>query len=129
MKTKDKSAKELMKIAVKWCHQYIRMRDENKPCISCGEFKVLQAGHNYSSGHYPSLRFNEFNIHGQCQKCNMYLHGNLNEYRRKLPARIGQSKLDEIDFIADQYKRISFKWDRMELLQTIEYYKNKVKEL
>ena len=29
--------KALLRIAVKWCHKFIRMRDEGQPCISCGQ--------------------------------------------------------------------------------------------
>jgi len=118
-----KSIPQLIAIADKWCHKYIRLRDHNKPCVSCGQFRTIEAGHFYSGGHYPVLRFNQYNIHGQCKHCNQYLHGNLNEYRRKIVDRIGTERLSELDLLADMYKRNGFKWDRFGLIETIEKFR------
>ena len=47
---------------------YIRERDSNEPCISCGTTKPVKydAGHYYSVGAYPNVRFDEDNVHKQC---------------------------------------------------------------
>lgn len=73
-------------------NKYIRTRDKGKPCISCnGSNKdtKVNAGHFYSVGGHPNLRFNEDNCHLQCEYCNTYLHGNLIEYTHQLLDRIG----------------------------------------
>lgn len=112
------------------CHLYIRNRDAGNPCISCGKYTTLQAGHFYSGGHYSALRFDEDNIHGQCLRCNYYLSGNLNNYRINLEKKIGAEKLAKLDLKADIYKRNrTFKWDKFTLLDTIKYYKEKNKSL
>ena len=46
-------------------NKYIRLRDRNKGCISCGG-PVQQAGHYYSTSQcpQPQMVFNEQNVHG-----------------------------------------------------------------
>lgn len=77
-------------------NKFIRNRDANKGCISCGG-EVSQAGHYYSQGHYSALRFNEVNTNGQCTFCNCFLHGNLINYRKGLVKRYGLKKVDELE--------------------------------
>ena len=77
---------------------YIRERDKNKPCISCGRPLVgkFDAGHYFSVGAYPNLRFNEDNVHGQDVYCNQHLHANIHEYTINLPKRIGQEAFERL---------------------------------
>lgn len=113
----------LLKRATEVFNRYIRYRDAGHPCISCGRFKKIQAGHFYASGHHPSLRFNENNVHGQCIQCNYYKHGDGVNYRRNLIQKIGYSAVNELDMIAAAGKRFQKKWDRVELIEIIENYK------
>lgn len=112
-------------------HEYIRLRDKGKPCISCGiPYKSdFQAGHFYKAELYSTLKFNEFNIHGQCQLCNLRKEGNLNEYDQNLPNRIGQDAYELLKEKAEEDKRTDHKWDREELNNIREYYKEKIKNL
>lgn len=77
---------------------FIRERDKGKPCISCGTKKDIQyqAGHYYSVGGNPSVRFNEDNVHSQCSTCNNHLHGNLIAYTERLPLRIGAERFEAL---------------------------------
>lgn len=71
---------------------FIRARDANEPCISCGVFNsahAFHAGHYRSVGAAPELRFEESNVAAQCAKCNTHLSGNAIEYRISLVKRIG----------------------------------------
>jgi len=120
---KNKTVPQLIKIAARHFHKFIRERDKDKPCVSCGEWKTLEAGHFYSGGHYPELRFNEFNVHGQCKRCNGHLHGNLNEYRKSLLERIGEDRLKVLDETTSSWKKNSYKWDRFFLIEIINKYK------
>ena len=76
-------------------NQWIRIRDANKPCISCGTLGPSQwhAGHYKTVGGHPELRFNEDNIHRQCAQCNNFKSGNIAEYRPRLEYRIGLERL------------------------------------
>lgn len=91
---------------------WIRKRDQNKGCISCGG-QVEQAGHYFSAGHYTALRFNEINVNGQCVRCNCFLHGNLIEYRQGLIKRYGEEKVLILENSAKLNK--VKKWSRFEL--------------
>ncbi len=76
---------------------YVRARDDGKPCISCGEMKPLQAGHYWSVGARPELRFDAANIHGQCRHCNIDLAGNREAFRAGIVDRLGSELADCID--------------------------------
>lgn len=76
---------------------YIRKRDKDKKCISCGSHvENGHASHFFSVGAYPNLRFNEFNVHLSCVECNLHKHGNTAEYAIRLPKRIGQDEFDRL---------------------------------
>jgi len=126
-KYEKKSTASLIKICVRWCHKYIRKRDEGLACISCGQYRTLEAGHCFSGGKYPRLRFYEWNINGQCKQCNYY--GSMETgitYRDTLIQRIGKEEFEKIQRISED--RTPFKWDRFDLITKIEHYKTKYNE-
>lgn len=130
MKTKTKKLIPLPKLLAK-CQQvfnaYIRARDRDKGCISCGSYKVEHASHYFSMGHYSALRFTEDNVQGSCVRCNKWLHGNLLEYRKGLLKRIGEKRLNMLELSSDL--RRAKKWDRIELEALIQHYKQRLSEL
>lgn len=73
-------------------NRWVRNRDKDRGCISCGR-PVTEAGHYLSRGHYSALRFNEINTNGQCTRCNCFLSGNLIHYRQGLVKRYGENKV------------------------------------
>lgn len=95
---------------------YIRARDAEFACISCGRFHMGQwhAGHYLSTGARPELRFDESNCHKQCQPCNTHLHGNLVLYRIALLAKVGSVEVARLEgphepkkYTADQLKAMA----------------------
>lgn len=70
---------------------YIRERDHDQPCISCGRHHQGQwhAGHYRTVSSHPELRFSEPNCHKQCAPCNNHKSGNIVEYRINLVRRLG----------------------------------------
>jgi Bacteriophage Lambda NinG protein len=69
---------------------WIRYRDKDRGCISCGTRDGKKnAGQYHSVGARQELRFEPLNLHLQCERCNTYLHGNLIAYRDGLLDRIG----------------------------------------
>ena len=98
-------------------NRWIRNRDKDKGCISCGA-EVTEAGHYMSAGHYTALRFNEANTNGQCTRCNCFLHGNLIHYRQGLIKKIGEQRV----LMLENHTRIK-KWSRYELELIIQTYK------
>lgn len=76
----------------------IRARDAYRGCISCGTNNgKMNAGHYRSVGSCPELRFEEDNVHKQCERCNTFLHGNLLGYRAGLRGRITEERLEWIE--------------------------------
>lgn len=118
-----KTIAQLRAIAVNHFHKFIRKRDQGKPCISCGAYTTLQAGHFFSAGNNPSVRFNEDNVHGQCKKCNYFLSGNLLPYRQNLIEKIGLERFKKLELNIQLSKQTGYKWDRFFLLEVIEKYK------
>lgn len=108
-------------------NKYIRLRDKDKGCISCGRdlSSKYDAGHFFSVGSTPSLRFNEDNVHGQCVYCNQHLHGNIHDYTESLPLRIGKESFDKLRLLRNSLMKYSV----TELKELKELYNKKIKEL
>jgi hypothetical protein len=98
LKEKLKTHKDHLNELQKIFNTYIRERDKNKGCISCDAplNSKFDAGHYFSVGSCPNLRFHLDNVHGQCVRCNQHKHGNISEYSIKLPLRIGQEKFNNL---------------------------------
>ncbi len=115
----------LKRNAIEAFNAYIRQRDRDNACISCGRYVMLQAGHFYSAGKHTHMRFNEDNVHGQCVQCNYYLSANLLKYRDNLIKKIGQERVERLDFLASQ--RVMTKDNRFYFIEIIEKYSPKDK--
>jgi hypothetical protein len=121
-----KTTSDWLKDAQKVFNTYIRKRDEGKPCISCNQPpKKKNAGHYYSQGGHSNVRFDEDNVHLQCEHCNTFLSGNLLNYQIGIEQRIGAAKLIELQGRAHLEKR----WDVEELKQLIKKYKKKINQI
>jgi hypothetical protein len=106
---------------------FIRTRDKDEACISCGTRNDVQyaAGHFYPTT-YQYLRFNEDNVHKQCnKKCNMMQSGNLVEYRPQLEEKIGFDRLQTLH--NNRHKRLELSIP--EIKDLIKIYKEKTKAL
>ncbi|HCL5075073.1 TPA: recombination protein NinG [Salmonella enterica] len=88
-------------------NRYIRIRDEGKPCVSCGNSlmgksnyltgSAIDASHYRSRGAASHLKFNVFNVHSACTRCNRQLSGNAVEYRIRLIERIGLERVERLE--------------------------------
>jgi len=128
-KKKSKTLPKLKKELQLVFNAFIRKRDEGKPCISCGQFNTLQAGHYFAVGGYDGLRFNEFNCNGECVGCNCFNESHLIGYGENLIEKIGLEKYDQLKQQAKDYKMNGYKFSRSELTELIKVYKQKLKEL
>ena len=104
-KAKLKTRSEWMKEAQAAVNAYVRARDAELPCISCGRRHEGQwhAGHYLARGSHPHLALVEDNLAKQCAPCNTYLSGNQQKYRVGLIARIGLARVEALE--ADQTPR------------------------
>ncbi len=136
-KQNDKT--HLVKVAQQVFNKYIRTRDKDLPCISCGytfgidlesdsertyvHIRQAHAGYLKPVGGNDNLRFNEDNVHKQCSICNNHKSGNVGEYEKQLILKIGKDRVDALDI-----KEVK-SWTVEELKEIIDTYKQKTREL
>jgi hypothetical protein len=124
MKEDIMTVQDYMKVAQQTFNKYIRLRDQGKNCISCGKIpKKENAGHFYSAGTHTAVRFDERNVHLQCEHCNSYLSGNLLMYRDNLLIKLGYEEFERLTVEA----MLTRKYTREELKEIINTYKLKIK--
>ncbi|WP_196248838.1 recombination protein NinG [Burkholderia multivorans] len=96
-KTRGTHLRELQTVFNRW----IRARDADLPCISCGRPASWKgqwdAGHYRSVGSNPAVRFDPLNVNKQCGPCNVHLSGNLIAYRAGLVAKIGLEAVERLE--------------------------------
>ena len=107
-------------------NKFIRLRDIEKPCISCQRHHSgqVQAGHYRTTGACPELRFVEDNCHAQCAPCNNHLSGNLTNYRPNLLVKIGVERLTWLEGPHEPAK-----YTIPELQEMIKEYRAKIREM
>lgn len=123
---------ELKKAAQVEFNKWVRTRDHDKPCISCGApppnlsgfHAGRDAGHYRSVGSAAHLRYTEDNCHSQCVHCNQFASGRVVEYRLGLLVRIGAARVEALE--TDNEPR---KWTREELIAIRATYRDKRKAL
>jgi hypothetical protein len=122
LKTKKDYIRELQVVF----NKFIRLRDKDEPCISCGKKlgTKYDAGHYRSAGGNPELRFEENNVNAQCVYCNQHLHGNLINYRLGIINRYG---LAVVDWLESQHEPKHYSIEELKKLK--EYYKEQIKKL
>lgn len=109
-----KQRREALKTRAEWereaqaaFNRYIRIRDMYQECISHpGKLisnsnyitgSAVDASHYRSRGAASHLRFNVFNVHAACTRCNRQLSGNAVEYRIRLIERIGLEIVERLE--------------------------------
>lgn len=123
-KTDIKTRKDAAK---KWCHEYIRLRDKDKPCVCCGKplGEDYHAGHFIESGNNPQTRYDEDNIHGQRVDCNYFKGGDSGDYKENLIGRIGMDRVNAVlSKKGGTMKRTAQDYQAIE-----DYYRDKIKDL
>ena len=123
-----------MKEAQAAFNAYVRARDKDDACISCGNYVLgdqigggWDAGHYRSTGSAPHLRFHLHNCHKQCVKCNRFLSGNVAEYRKGLIKKIGIEKVEALESM-NQVESMRFNKNQLTRMKKI-FSKKKQKVL
>ncbi|NWD29927.1 recombination protein NinG [Pseudomonas reactans] len=95
LKTRADHAKDTQQAFNEW----VRLRDVDLPCVSCGRHHDGQ----YHAGHYrtvaanPAIRFEPLNVHKQCAPCNNHKSGDIVNYRIELVKRIGTEAVEWLE--------------------------------
>ena len=108
--------------AKKEIQKWVRHRDKDLPCISCGvkDTDLWDGGHYKKAEIYSGLIFNENNIHRQCRKCNRYLGGNEANFRNGLVERYGIDYVVELELKANELR--NYKYTNEELIEIRKKY-------
>lgn len=116
---KSKTKKLAKAKADRYFSEYIRKRDENKTCITCGKFTQEKDCGHFLSRRFESTRYDEKNAHGQCLKCNRFENGNQFQHGVKIDELYGEGtaekllqkskmkcfrKQSDYEYIAQKYK-------------------------
>jgi len=117
---------DYIKLFQKVFNTFIRVRDKDLGCVSCGRMNVEE----FHAGHYIAttkqyLRFNENNVWKQCSQCNTHLRGNLIPYRIELIKRIGLEEVENLENNRNKELELSIP----EIKELIITYKTKIKNL
>jgi predicted RNA-binding Zn-ribbon protein involved in translation (DUF1610 family) len=124
VKTRGEHLRELQAAFNAW----IRLRDAEFPCISCGRPALWRgqwdAGHYLSRGSSPALRFDPANVHKQCLPCNRHLSGNLIAFRVGLIQRIGLERVEWLEGPHDP-KKLSL----AEIQEMKAFYRSEVRRM
>lgn len=131
--TKKQQAAEislLKKSANTLFSHYVRLRDAElygnigwqSECISCGRVNIVRWydedkkgkdkwrwSRKEEAGHFVTrtnwfLKFNEYNVNGQCVYCNRHLSGNAASYHKALDAKYGDGTALELIELAHTHK-------------------------
>ena len=98
-KEKLKSRADHAKDTQQSFNEWVRLRDADLPCVSCGRHHDGQ----YHAGHYrtvaanPAIRFEPLNVHKQCAPCNNHKSGDIVNYRIELVKRIGAEAVEWLE--------------------------------
>ena len=117
---------DYIKILQQLVNKYVRLRDGSF-CISCDKAirGKVDAGHFFSCGNYPSVRFDLRNINSQCITCNQFKGGRIHEYREYLIKKIGSVEFEDLERKAHENRKYSIP----ELKDMIQEFKQRIKQL
>ena len=80
-----------------------------------------QAGH-FIPRTYSPTKYEEDNVKPQCSTCNEFHHGRPVEFRRRLIEVHGEERVVELERLSTE----PWKWDKLDLIAKIAYYKNEL---
>jgi len=111
--------------ADRYFSSFIRERDKDKPCVTCGKYTDKKDCGHFISRRFESTRFDEKNSHGQCQKCNRFEYGNQYEHSLKIDSMYGKGTSEELNIKSKMLcKRNKFDYEEIAT-----YYREKIKTL
>ena len=123
MRSNVQTLSDLEKIAKKVFQAWVRKRDENEPCLSCGKTEAGQwdGSHFFKAELFSGVIFNELNVNKCCSYCNQWMDGNLINYRKGLIEKYGELAVEGLEELANETRQ--YKYTKEELKEIIKKYK------
>jgi len=103
-------------LTAKTFQKMIRVEAANRggelECVTCGAIDQWNAGFQMQAGHYVSSRcnailFEENNVHVQCSRCNVYLHGNQERYSAFMLNKYGPSEVERLQLLRNASRQFT----------------------
>ncbi len=117
-------SKKLAKLkADKYFSLYIRERDKDKPCCTCGKRSNLKDAGHFISREKEATRYDEKNVHGQCQECNRFKYGKQYEHSLHIDKLYGKGTAESLLLKS----RMTCKRNQFDYEMIAEEFKNKLK--
>ena len=111
--------------------EFIRLRDSDQNgycrCITCGRifyWKEIDAGH-FVQRDRLATRYNEQNVHAQCQHENRFRSGQQFVHGQKIDLLYGKGTAQKLTDLSKAYCKLDYDW----LQYFIAHYRAKVKNL
>lgn len=111
LKTRTDYEKDLQKLV----NQIARLIDRGAPCVSSLRpiTGKCDGGHRFSTGSFPALRFNLFNIHAQSVAENQYRGGNPDGYDHGLSTMYGDAYVEMVHGLKKKYPVLKLTQDEL----------------
>ena len=108
----SKNIKSAKAKADKYFSLFIRERDKDKPCITCGKITQEKDCGHFISRRFESVRFDEKNAHGQCIKCNRFQYGNQFQHGVNIDVKYGKGTAEGLLMKSKMFcKRLSYDYE------------------
>ncbi len=101
-------------------HRWVKWRDRNEDCISCGcsltnlPSRSVHASHYRPAGGNSAVKYHPWNVHLACSVCNAHKSGNLVSYRAALIDKIG---LENVEWLESQTQTCTWDIDDLKLMR------------
>jgi len=120
LKTYSQKVNDARLIFQKW----VRLRDGDDPCISSGRTysEIWNGGHFFKAELCSGVIFDPDNCHKQSSKDNLFLQGNVGEYKPRLIAKIGQDRFDRLEAKANETRQYVWTDQRLEAVKRLYRY-------
>lgn len=128
---KQKTRQHLVKELDSVFSLFIRLRDcDDKGIVVCPLCWAKITRKQAQNMHFITracflYRYDEENCHSGCMRCNVFLNGNYIVYTRRMQHKYWVAKVDEM--INNRF--MIFKIPTQQLVEMIDYYSNKVREI
>lgn len=125
--TKSKAKKKAWSMFSKWVRLKARDSDDFITCYTCNRkmvFAEAQAGHGIP-GRNNAVLFLEEVVKPQCIPCNIFKHGNLAIFTKKLILELGLEKYEELEALSRatvQFKTVDYQDKEMKYKALIQEY-------